>query len=157
MASTSRPETDAQRVRSHIRTHYVEPARRRGLSTVVVIAGNLYREIGFSKNNYPNICQVMESNKLLKEVGASILHKKAPPKGKGPSLEITYSLSPKVSPPAVGSPAPASSPSTPEAFRSAQGLLKQAFQKLGGGEAFLRRERQSFHAAGTDPLHRDSE
>jgi 5-methylcytosine-specific restriction protein B len=47
----------ADDVREHCRVHYVEPARSRGESTVIIRAGDVHSALGYK--NHPLVCSAL--------------------------------------------------------------------------------------------------
>jgi 5-methylcytosine-specific restriction enzyme B len=48
----------ADEVREHCRSHYVDPARARGDSTVTIRAGDVHSALGY-KNRFPLVCSAI--------------------------------------------------------------------------------------------------
>ena len=129
MTTTSSAET----IRTYVSKHYIEPARRKGEKRVRVTAGDVHRNLTL-KNRVPNVCQVLDSRKFCKENRLVIEDKTGPPSGMGTRMVYVYRLEDE------------SQEATKEvSFDDLHGLLKRALQSLGGGEAFIRRERSSFY------------
>jgi 5-methylcytosine-specific restriction protein B len=61
-------EVQANRIREHIIAHYIEPARHRGDPDVTIRSGDVHKELGLS-NQLPNVCQVIEGEKLREAAG----------------------------------------------------------------------------------------
>ena len=126
--------TQADRIRSFVNKEYVEPARRRGESSVTVRAGDVHRALGL-KNRVPLVCSALRGKKFLDAHGLRIAGVEGPPSEQSTTVEITYSLLPRVS----ESPA-----SLLHTLVEARGIAKQLFTDLGGGEAFIRQMREDF-------------
>lgn len=129
MTTTSSAET----IRAYVSKHYIEPARRKGERRVRVIAGDVHRNLNL-KNRVPNVCQVLDSRKFCEENRLVIEDKSGPPSGMGTRMVYVYRLEEE-------SPSAAKEVS----FDDLHGLLKKALQSLGGGDAFIRKERSSFY------------
>ena len=146
--------SQAEQIRHHLQLEYFSPARRRGERFVTVRAGDVHRELGL-RNRVPNVCQVMESRILEREAGVKVSSKQAPPKGRGTTLTITYTIEPiepmdkgQVSLVSASSPIadlPHGRPANQRLFYELRGLGTETFSALGGGESFLKKERAEFY------------
>ena len=133
------PITHADRVRDYARREYIEPARARRQSTVRVVAGEVQKAVGLS-NRVPLVCQALKSDKFLTENHLVLEKWEGPPSGMSTTVTFTYRILDAVQ-----------SPSTqPEEwpFQKLRGVAKEVFRGLGGGEEFLRKEREQFHGPG---------
>jgi 5-methylcytosine-specific restriction enzyme B len=70
--------SQADQVREYCRSHYVEPARARGDSTVDIRAGDVHSALGL-KNRYPLVCSaiaatVFEELNRVRRVGSEGPH-----------------------------------------------------------------------------------
>jgi hypothetical protein len=147
--------SQAEQIRHHLQMEYFSPARRRGERFVTVRAGDVHRELGL-RNRVPNVCQVMESRILEREAGVKVSSKQAPPKGRGTTLTITYTIEPLdrgqdqgqvplVSKSSPTADLPAARPANQRLFYELRGLGAETFSALGGGESFLKKERAEFY------------
>ncbi len=84
-AASDDVESQADRIRHYVLAHYIEPARRRGDSSVTVIVGPLNNEMGLHMA-WPNICQALEGRKFLE------LAKVPAPVAEGPRQSTTRKL-----------------------------------------------------------------
>lgn len=126
----------ADQVRELARQRYIEPARKRGEREVRILVRDVHKELGL-ENRYPIVCNALRSEKFLSENHLSIDDDTGPPSGFGASVEITFRLN---------GTANTAEEATP-AFLKLRGIGKEVFQALGGGEAFIRRERESFYSS----------
>jgi len=126
--------SSAERIRSFVAREYVQPARRKGERRVKVVAGDVHRALQL-KNRVPNVCQVLDSKKFRDENGLEIEEKLGPPSGMGTRMIYVYRLKEEGG----------AQPSEAASFEQLHGLLKDALRSLGGGEAFLKRERSRFY------------
>ena len=132
------PSSSAHGIRSFVSKEYIEPARRRGERRIKVVSGDVHRALKL-KNRVPNVCQVLDSRKFCEENRLEIEEKSGPPSGMGTRMVYVYRLVDNDQ---------QSRPDAPHAsFDQLRGLLKEALHSLGGGEAFLRRERSRFNGA----------
>src|SRR5580658_5440081 len=128
----------ADRVREYARREYIEPARARRQSTVRVVAGEVQKAVHLS-NRVSLVCQALKSHKFLTENHLLLEKWEGPPSGMSTTVTFTYRM------------LDAAQPSTrPEEwpFKKLRGAAKEVFRSLGGGEAFLRKEREKFHGPG---------
>jgi len=124
--------------KQHVIEKYVKPARRRGEKTVEVRVGNVLRELGWS-NRTPSVFSTLGSQPFQKEAGVELVEKRGGPASGGPSTTVRFvyrlldggepvSSDKKVLPNGAG-------------LMSLYGICKETFRQLGGGEAFLKAER----------------
>jgi len=126
----------ADAIRSYVHREYIAPARRKGLRRVRVVAGEVHRALEL-KNRVPNVCNALTSKRFLQQNQLVIEEESGPPSGMGTRMTYTYRLLDDKQP---------HGPATEAlAFDKLRGLLKGALHSLGGGEAFLRRERKGFY------------
>ena len=81
---------DADRIREFVYEHYIKPAKEKGLSSVSFKAEEIHKRIGFTKNNYANICGSLCRLAMIKRYGVKTIHKE--PLSEGPDVIITYEL-----------------------------------------------------------------
>ncbi len=142
----------AVEIREYIRTHYLEPARRRRETLVTLRAGDIHKELGLH-NRVPNVCQVMESKLLEKEAGVRVSSRQGPPSGRGTTLTVTYTVDLQASariPIKAGRREPPMLKEHPgiALFLGLRGQGADVYAKEGGGEAWLKKERAEFHGRG---------
>ncbi|MGH9600699.1 MAG: hypothetical protein ACRD27_12605 [Terracidiphilus sp.] len=132
-----------------MRVRYFEPARRRKESLVTLRAGDIHRELGL-RNRVPNVCQVMESKLLEKEAGVKVSSRQGPPSGRGTTLTVTYAVDLEAA--GTGAPENRKNEAKPLAdhpgvalFLALRGSGVGLYDEEGGGEAWLKRERESFY------------
>jgi hypothetical protein len=124
----------ADAIRSFAEREYIESARRKGLNRIQIRVGDVHRALNL-KNRVPNVSSALRSRIFLEKNHLEIEQESGPPSGMGTRTTFTYRLLDE-------SPSKASQAVT---FEDLRGLLKGAFDALGGGEAFLRRERSHFY------------
>jgi hypothetical protein len=129
-------ETD--RVREYAVEEYIEPARRRGQAMVTIVAGDVHRALRLH-NRVPLVCNALRSKEFLRRNHLRIESQQGPPSMMSTTVTYTYALEDL---------APAQSKQS--SFYQLRGIAKNAFQQLGGGEAFLQTEREQFNAAVLD-------
>jgi hypothetical protein len=130
----------AQRVRDYVRREYIDAARRRNQARVTIVAGDVHKAIGLS-NRVPLVCQALRGKKFLQENHLVLEKWEGPQSGLSNTVAFTYRLADEGTP----------SPAEPEvSFVTIRGVGKELFQSLGGGEAFIRKQRESFYGDGKD-------
>jgi hypothetical protein len=122
-------------VREHASEHYLAAARRRGDKTVSINVGAVHRALALS-NRVPLVCAALSSRKFVKENHLRLISKTGPPSGQSTTVTFTYEIKHSEKP-AGGI----------DAFLALRGIGKEVFASLGGGEAFIRRERAEFSRA----------
>jgi hypothetical protein len=129
----------AEQSRDYAAEQYVRPARRRGGSLVQITAGDIHKALGFS-NRVPAVCRALKSKKFLEENQLVLEKVGGPPSGQSTTVAFTYRLkdSRQRSNKTVGD----------DSFSKLRGIGKDNFRNLGGGEAFIRKEREHFYHIG---------
>ncbi|SRR5258708_5623635 len=160
MADRNPLKSDAHSIREYLRNRYFEPARRRRETLVTLRAGDIHKELGL-RNRVPNVCQVMESRILEREAGVKVSAKQGPPSGRGTTLTVTYAVSPEAPSRAdlqkdSGS-IQASVPAMDKEawvrlFYELRGMGADIYAAEGGGEVWLKKERESFYGPGKKDL-----
>ena len=128
-----------EQTKSHVISTYVTPARQRGEKTVQVKVGKIQKELGWT-NRTPSVFSTLSSREFQQEAGLSLIEKKGGPPSGGPSttVEFVYRVlhggdqnapESKVVPNGVG-------------LMDLYGILAEAYKQFGGGEEYLRRERE---------------
>jgi hypothetical protein len=134
--SVGKQQSDS--IRDYAREQYIDPARRRGEQSVRILVGEVHRALGLN-NLVPAVCSALRGTKFLKENHLHLEKSEGPPSGMSTTVAFTYQIE-------GTQPRDKTSKST---FLQARGIAKEVFQALGGGEAFLRAERDQFYG---DPL-----
>lgn len=129
--------------RNYVRTHYFETARKLGKSTVEVAVSDVHRALHW-KQRHQIVCQALQYPDFHKDNEVVLLKREGPPTAKSgysSTMRFTFSLGQRRQASASGAEAVMAE------FDAVRGIARDVFASLGGGEAFLRRER----AAWTDP------
>jgi hypothetical protein len=126
---------DADRIRIHGREKYVLPARRRKENRFSIRAGDVVRELRMS-GRAPAVCSALKSRDFLKHNNLRLVEKSGPKSGQSTTVIYTYEFV-ETKP---------SSPPKEDPWVRLRGALKNVFAELGGGEAYLRAERNDFFA-----------
>lgn len=124
----------ADKIRAHGREKYVLPARERRLIRFSIRAGDVVREMRLS-GRAPAICSALKSRLFLQSNGLRIVERTGPQSGQSTTVTYTYEF--------VG--ALDQSRAIRDVWSELRGSLKDVFAEFGGGEAYLRHERESFY------------
>ena len=127
----------ADSIRSHVRERYIEPSRRRGEPAVTVVAGKVHRDMKFV-DRVPNVCSALRARKFLKDNDLELVEAVGPKSST--TTAFTYRL--------LGSAESGQHGSTRGAVWDLLGAGRDTFAALGGGERWLREERESFYGSG---------
>jgi hypothetical protein len=123
---TSELSSVSDSIRDHVRDTYLKAAQRKGDESFTVNVGSVHRALR------------LESKKLLEENKLRIISKTGPPSGQSTTVTFTYEiLEPG-----------GKLPSRDNPLNGLRGIAKDIFSELGGGETFIRSERNQF--AGSD-------
>lgn len=125
--------TDASRIRNHARDTYVMPARQRKAKELSIRVGDVVRELRL-KGRVPAVCSALKTREFLESNGLRLVHTSGPESGQSTTVVYTYKLLSK-EPDGDGS---------GNAWKRLRGAMKEVFTELGGGEAYLRKERNAF-------------
>ena len=128
-----------EQTKKHVISTYVEPARQKGEKTIQVRVGNVQKELGWI-NRTPSVFSTLSSKEFQQEAGVELIEKTGGPPSGGPSTtwKFIYQVLGE-----SGHNAPAErTVSKGNGLRGLYGLCAETFKALGGGEEFLRRERE---------------
>jgi hypothetical protein len=128
-----------EETKRHVILTYVKPARKNGEKTVQVRVGTVQKELGWT-NRTPSVFSTLSSKEFQQEAGVELIEKRGGPPSGGPSTTVQFvyqvlgeneptAPSPKVVPNGVG-------------LMALYGIFSETFKALGGGEKYLRRERE---------------
>ena len=134
----------ADRIREHVFERYVGPARSRGDETITVVARDVLRALELRGDYAPSVCSALRAGKFCKENALQLIGEDGPPSKQSTTTRFTYRLL-------------ESSATDPRPGRNAVwnllGAGKSTFAALGGGERWLKQEREAFHeSAAADPV-----
>jgi len=125
--------------KKHVIATYVQPARQRGETKIQVRVGNVQKELGWT-NRTPSVFSTLSSKDFQQEAGVELIEKRGGPPSGGPSTTVQFvyqvlgeaaqtAAKPDMHPQGAG-------------LKALYGLCAETFKALGGGEAFLQRERE---------------
>lgn len=132
----------ADHVRAHVVEQYVDPARNRGEETITVVARDVLRALKKPSGYAPGVCSALRTAKFCKENGLELIRQGGPPSKQSTTTSFTYRL------------LEGSENRDDRAARNGiwnlLGAGKATFAALGGGERWLRREREAFNGSCAD-------
>ena len=79
----------SDRVREHIKRKYIDPAKKEGKKTLTIRAGDIHKELGFSRR-IPVVCSALRSRKLSKNCGIELTYVGGP--NNSTTTTFTYQL-----------------------------------------------------------------
>lgn len=128
-----------EQTKRHVIATYVEPARRKGQRTIQVRVGSVQKELGWT-NRTPSVFSTLLSREFQQEAGVELVEKIGGPPSGGPSttVQLVYQILDE------SNGAISADDAIPERvdLRDLYGLCAETFKALGGGEEFLRKERE---------------
>ena len=133
--SVSTSQSTADSIREYAVGEYIVPARRQRERAFSINVGEIHRALGLN-NLVPSVCSALVSRKFLMNNQLRLISKSGPPSGKSTTVTYTYEFI-DTKP---------SSPRDPkdDPWARLRGALKDVFAELGGGERYLRAERENF-------------
>jgi len=126
---------DADRIRVYGKERYVLPARSRKERRFSIRAGDVVRELQMSGRT-PAVCSALKSREFLQHNNLQLVEKTGPPSGQSTTVTYTYEFID-------------TKPSSPkeDSWTRLRGALKDVFAELGGGEQYVRDERENFYGS----------
>jgi len=126
---------DADRIRMHGRERYVLPAREQKQDRFSIRAGDVLRELRMGGRGAPAVCSALRTREFLQRNNLRLVEQSGPKSGQSTTVTYVYEFVDANYPPAKG----------PDPWIQLRGALKDVFRELGGGEAYLRNERDNFY------------
>lgn len=126
----------AETTKRHVIAKYVNPARSRGQERVEVRVGNVVRELGLV-NRTPSVFSTLSSQSFQHEAGLELVEKRGGPSSGGPSTTVQFIYR------VLGRDRGQEPLRGPKDLMSLYGIGAEVFRELGGGEEYLKRERES--------------
>jgi hypothetical protein len=120
----------------HVITKYVNPARSRGERRLEVRVGNVVKDLGLT-NRTPSVFSTLSSRTFQREAGLELIEKRGGPTSGGPSTTVQFIYR------VLGEKESKKRDDRSEGLMSLYGIGGDVFRQLGGGEEYLRRERES--------------
>ena len=138
-ADRSMKPTD--QTKEHVIATYVRPARLKGANVVQVRVGAVQKELGWT-NRTPSVFSTLSSKEFQREAGVELIEKRGGPPSGGPSttVQFVYRI---IDGRTAEAPSSRQSKTIPNGagLEKLYGILADEFAALGGGEAFLKAER----------------
>jgi hypothetical protein len=128
-----------EHAKKHVIATYVAPARQKGEETIQVRVGSVEKELGWV-NRAPSVFSTLSSKEFQREAGVELIEKRGGPPSGGPSTTVLFVYRVLDASRPGGGPKKA----TPKGIglMDLYGIGADAFKQLGGGEKYLRRERE---------------
>lgn len=130
-----------EQTKSHVISTYVTPARLKGQKVVQIRVGTVQKELGWT-NRTPSVFSTLSSKEFQQEAGVELIEKRGGPPSGGPSTTVlfVYRLLDQTREKKQASPSSRPVPSG-AGLNDLYGILADAYKDLGGGEAYLKAER----------------
>jgi hypothetical protein len=122
-------------VREQARHTYVQAALREGVERFSINVGDVHRDSKL-RNRVPLVCMALKSKKFLEANGLRLVSESGPPSGLSTTVTYTYEF--------IGR----ASPEADDPWARLRGTLKDIYAETGGGENYLRKEREHFYDRG---------
>jgi hypothetical protein len=130
----------SETVLQYVRSNYVHPARKQGAKIVEVKAGDIHSGLRWSRR-VPLVCSALTSQKFQNTVGVKLIETKdAPPSGLSTRTTYRYEILDNEAQSGLGIDPP---PPT-RGLLGAYGVAAHLYRQVGGGDAFLKTERENF-------------
>jgi hypothetical protein len=124
---------DADKIRMYGRDKYVLPARKHKQRRFTIRAGDVVHDLGI-RGRAPAVCSALKSREFLKRNNLHLVEQSGPKSGQSTTVTYTYEF--------LEEREPCSESRNP--WTLLRGTLKDVFAELGGGEAYLQKERDQF-------------
>jgi len=130
----------SETVLQFVRANYVHPAREQGKTTVDVKVGDIHSGLRWSRR-VPLVCSALSSRKFQNAVGVRLIETRdAPPSGLSTRTIYRYEILDRQDPAGLrGDPPPPK-----RGLLAAYGVAAHLYRQVGGGDAFLKAERENF-------------
>ena len=135
---------NADRIRLYGQEKYVLPARSQKIKTFSIRAGDVLRELKMIGRT-PAICSALSGREFLRQNHLRLVARSGPKSGQSTTVVYTYEFLD------MEQGAESSTSQRAEPWARLRGALKEVFAELGGGERYLRAERDGFQAAIPSP------
>ena len=132
----------ADRIRAHVVEQYVDPARSRSDETIIVVARDVLRALKLRGDYAPSVCSALRTGKFCKENELELLRTDGPRSKQSTTTSFTYRL--------LGGSANRDDRLARNGIWNLLGAGKETFAALGGGERWLRRDREAFNGSTAD-------
>ena len=106
-----------------------------------VVAGDVLKALHLPSSLAPQACRALKTADFLEQNHLSLEKQEGPPSMQSTRVTYTFRLLDPNSP---------GGDEEPDPLMRLKGIGKELFQSLGGGEAFIRHEREHFYDSGDD-------
>lgn len=127
----------ADEIRDYTTRVFVVPARQKGQKKVSIKVGDIVRELRLYRS-VPAVCSALKTEQFQRTNHLKLVDASGPKSGLSTTVVFTYEFIDE----GGGPPDPGV-----DAWARLRGALKEVFDELGGGEAYLRGERSNFYKA----------
>ena len=132
----------ADQIRSYARKKYVIPARGRSEGKFAIKTGDVVRDMRLAAGRAPAVCSALKTREFLTANALRLISKTGPESGQSTTVIYTYEFTDLKADGRVHG--------RQEAWERLRGALKDVFAEMGGGENYLRNERDNFYGPGKD-------
>jgi len=130
----------SETVLQFVRANYIHPARKHGQTIVEVKAGDIHSGLQWSRR-VPLVCSALSSQKFQSAVGVRLIETRdAPPSGLSTRTVFRYEILDREAPSALKD----DPPPQKRGLLASYGVAAHLYRQAGGGDAFLKAEREHF-------------
>jgi hypothetical protein len=119
---------------------HVLPAREQGEMRFDIRTGDVAREMKLVGGRIPAVCSALKTRQFLDANSLRLISVKGPKSGQSTTVIYTYEF--------IDERKNAKTLDRQDPWIRLRGALKDIFTELGGGENYLRKEREEFHGSG---------
>jgi len=130
-----------EETKRHVISKYVKPARSKGDRTIQIRVGNVQKELGWT-NRTPSVFSTLSSKEFQQEAGVELIEKKGGPASGGPST--TWQFIYRVLGEDETTAPRAKAVQSGAGLMAMYGIAADIYREVGGGEAFIRSQREDF-------------
>jgi hypothetical protein len=132
--------TLADEIRTFVTEKHVLPAREQGEMRFDIRTGDVAREMKLVGGRIPAVCSALKTRQFLDANSLRLISVKGPKSGQSTTVIYTYEF--------IDERKNAKTLDRQDPWIRLRGALKDIFTELGGGENYLRKEREEFHGSG---------
>jgi hypothetical protein len=138
--------SQADQIRSYATEKYVASAREQHEKRFSIRAGDVVRGMKLVGGRTPAVCSALKTKEFLRENALRLIARTGPDSGQSTTVTYTYEFVDEgdLSRPSKSGGSGGFPQSSQEAWGRLRGALKGVFAGLGGGEAYLQKEREQF-------------
>lgn len=130
--------TITEMTKRHVIVRYVEPARQKGEELLRIRVGSVQKELGWT-NRASSVFSTLSSRSFQNEAALELIEKSGGPASGGPSTTVEFVY--RILPSSKGSASTISNIPESSGLMDLYGIGANVFKQLGGGEVYLKRER----------------